>query len=72
MGRLADWFRQAKVCSMTWIHHFLSDDEGTTAVEYAIMLAMILMAVITGVSAFGAAQSGYWTRIDSDMKGHGF
>jgi pilus assembly protein Flp/PilA len=50
---------------------FWSDDEGTTSVEYAIMLAMILLVLIVGVTAFGTAQNGYWGKIDNEMTAHG-
>lgn len=51
----------------------LTDEEaGTTSVEYAVMLAMILLVLIVGVTAFGSAQSGYWTNIDSELKSNGF
>lgn len=47
------------------------DDSGTTAVEYAVMLALILAVVITGISSFGTAQDNYWGRIDAAMQEHG-
>lgn len=56
---------------MNWIHKLLSDDSGPTAVEYAVMLALILAVVITGISAFGTAQDSYWGRIDGSMQAHG-
>ncbi len=37
------------------IKRFLKDDAGPTAVEYAILLAMILLVCITGIAAFGTA-----------------
>jgi pilus assembly protein Flp/PilA len=56
---------------MNWIHRLLSDESGPTAVEYAVMLALILAVVITGISAFGNAQDSYWGRIDNSMQAHG-
>lgn len=49
----------------------LVDDDGTTAVEYSVMLAMILLVVIVGISAFGASQDSYWGRINTQMQSHG-
>ena len=37
------------------IRTFLSDEDGPAAVEYAVMLMLILLAVITGVQALGRA-----------------
>lgn len=51
---------------------FLHDDSGPTAVEYAVMLAMILLVVITSIAAFGQAQNGMWGRIGGDLQAHGF
>jgi pilus assembly protein Flp/PilA len=56
---------------MGWIVKFLRDDSGPTAVEYAVMLALILSVVIVAVSAFGGAQDSYWGRIDGSMQAHG-
>lgn len=36
------------------LRRFLADESGPTAVEYAVMLALILMSVIIGVSTFGS------------------
>jgi pilus assembly protein Flp/PilA len=33
--------------------NFLSDEEGPTAVEYAVMLAFIIIVCITAISAMG-------------------
>lgn len=57
---------------MESVIRFLRSEDGPTAVEYAVMLAVILLVVITGVSAFGNAQANYWGGIQSDLEGHGF
>ena len=57
---------------MRAVCRFLRDDSGPTAVEYAVMLALILGVIISTVTAFGGAQSGYWGRIDSEMQAHNF
>jgi pilus assembly protein Flp/PilA len=36
------------------VRRFLADENGPTAVEYAVMLAMILLSVMVGISAFGS------------------
>jgi len=38
---------------MAVITHFLSDESGATAVEYGMILALVFLAMITGVSALG-------------------
>jgi len=33
--------------------HFLKDESGTTAVEYAVMLALIIVVCITAITTLG-------------------
>ena len=56
---------------MQRVRSFLHDEQATTAVEYAVMLALILSVIITAISAFGGAQGSYWGRIDNNMQAHG-
>lgn len=51
---------------------FLRDDQAVTAVEYAVMLALILGAIISAIGSVGAQASGWWGGIESDLKDHGF
>jgi pilus assembly protein Flp/PilA len=37
------------------MHHLLSSEDGATAVEYALMVALIAMAVILAVTFLGQA-----------------
>ncbi len=57
---------------MNHFRQFLSDEQATTSVEYAVMLAMILLVMIVGVAAFGNAQDGAWAKIDTELTTHGF
>lgn len=38
---------------MKWLRALLLDDEGPTAVEYAVLLALILLVVIASVGTIG-------------------
>lgn len=40
----------------------LRDEDGPTAVEYAVLLALILMAVFLSVTAVGNSTSGLWQK----------
>jgi Flp pilus assembly pilin Flp len=51
---------------------FLRNDSAATAVEYAVMLALILLTAITAIASFGAASGGMWGNIDTQLQGHGF
>ena len=50
------------------IRHMLSDDDGATTVEYAVMLALILAAVIGAVTMLGTEAGGWWGGIDSSLQ----
>ncbi len=54
------------------ILNFLRDDQAVTAVEYAVMLALILGAIISAIGSVGAQAGGWWGGIESDLKEHGF
>ena len=42
------------------IHRFSRDEKGTTAVEYAVMLALVLLALIVAITAVGSSTSSIW------------
>jgi pilus assembly protein Flp/PilA len=50
----------------------LRDEEGTTAVEYAVMLAMILMAMIGTISLIGGETGALWGRSLEELRSVGF
>ena len=50
----------------------LRDEDGTVAVEYAVMLALILMAMIGTISVIGGQTGGLWGNIQSRLQDHGF
>jgi pilus assembly protein Flp/PilA len=43
------------------VRSFLTSEDGPTAVEYVVMLAMIIMACITVVRSFGAPIGGMFS-----------
>lgn len=49
------------------IRGFLLDDSGPTAVEYAVMLAMILLAVIGTVQLLGTRASASFEESNTKM-----
>jgi pilus assembly protein Flp/PilA len=51
---------------------FLADEESATAVEYAVMLALILMAIISSIGAVGQTTGGMWSNNVSQMQAVGF
>jgi len=56
---------------MKCLIRFFKDDSAATAVEYAVMLSLILMAVLATVTAIGQNLSGKFTTIQSQITAHG-
>ena len=53
------------------ITHFLKDDDATTAVEYAVMLMLIIGVLIAVIQSVGGHTGGIWggnsSKIDSAL-----
>jgi pilus assembly protein Flp/PilA len=49
------------------VRQFLVSEDGPTAVEYAVMLALILVACITIVSSLGKSASTTFSTVNSSM-----
>ena len=50
---------------ITPIRRFLKNEDGPTAVEYAVMLALILVACITIVQSLGTSVSGTFSTVNA-------
>ena len=51
----------------TQISRFLVSEDGPTAVEYAVMLALILVACITIVTSLGTSVSGTFSKVNGSL-----
>ena len=49
------------------IRSFLCDEDGATATEYAVMLALIIVIALGAISALGTKVSGAFTDIEAAM-----
>jgi pilus assembly protein Flp/PilA len=49
------------------LQRFLADEDGPTAVEYAVMLALILVACITIVTTLGTSVSRTFSRVNGAL-----
>lgn len=50
----------------------LRGEDGTTAVEYAVMLALILMAMFGTIATIGGQTGGLWGNIHGKLEKVGF
>ncbi len=57
---------------MACFRRFLREEEAATAVEYAVMLGLILMTVIGAIGTFGANSGNLWGGIVDDLAAVGF
>ena len=55
-----------------FLRSFLTDDSGPTAVEYAVMLAAILLAVVGTVATIGSQNGGMWDDNNTKLEAVGF
>lgn len=49
------------------LRRFLSSEDGATAVEYAVVLSLILVSAITAISQFGDTNGGLFENIVRDL-----
>jgi pilus assembly protein Flp/PilA len=50
---------------------FIRDEQGATAVEYAVMLALILLVTLASIVAVGNATSNSWSDTNTKMSAAG-
>jgi len=53
--------------AMLFIARFLKDESAATAVEYSVMLALVLMAVFASIGLFGSEASALWGNISTSI-----
>jgi len=55
----------------TALVNFLKNEDGPTAVEYAVMLALIVVVAITAITALGTNASNTFNYVSGQVKGSG-
>ncbi len=48
--------------------NYLRDETGATAIEYALVAALIAVGIIAGATAIGTAINALFTGVDSDIE----
>ena len=54
-----------------WVGEFLRREDGPTAVEYAVMLALIIVVCITAITALGTNANKTFTSVGTAIGGTG-
>jgi len=57
--------------TMRLLSTFIKGETGPTSVEYAVLLAMILLTIIASIAVLGTETNALWADIDGDMTDHG-
>ena len=55
--------------ALSRIRHFLASEDGPTAVEYAVMLALIVVVCVTVIRSLGTSVSGTFSSVQSSLSG---
>jgi Flp pilus assembly pilin Flp len=55
---------------MRWFRQFHREEDAATAVEYAVMLALILMIVVATITQVGNALGAKYTFINAEIQAH--
>lgn len=48
-----------------------ADQRGATAIEYGLIAALIIVAMIAGLQSLGGGVGGQWTTIQQEVEGAG-
>ena len=51
------------------VHRFLVSEDGPTAVEYAVMLALIVIVCLTAISAIGTQANATFEEVAESLEG---
>jgi len=57
---------------MRFLVEILRNEEAATAVEYAVMLAMVLLAIVGAIGSLGSETGGMWGGIQTNLGEVGF
>lgn len=49
------------------MRQILRDDAGAAAVEYGLIISLIVLAMLTALSSFASANTTMWNTVDSTM-----
>ena len=52
---------------MKFFNKLARDEQGATAIEYGLIAALIVIAMMGGLSAMGGGAGGMWSGTDSDL-----
>jgi pilus assembly protein Flp/PilA len=51
----------------TLTERFAKDENGATAIEYGLIVALIAIAIVTAVGSIGTSLTGIFTSVNTDL-----
>lgn len=51
-----------------FLHRLLRDRRGATAIEYGLIVSLIVIAIIGGMQSFGNASAGMWADLQDKVE----
>ena len=52
---------------VNWVREFLVSEDGPTATEYAVMLALIIIVALTAITALGTKVTSIFTNVETAL-----
>ena len=53
------------------LRRLCSDKRGATAIEYGLIAALIVVAMMAGLASLGGGMGGMWTKIQTEVQAAG-
>ena len=53
------------------LHRLSSDKRGATAIEYGLIAALIVIAMIAGLQLFAGSAIGMWNSVEANVSANG-
>ena len=50
------------------LRRLLADQRGATAIEYGLIAALIVIAMMGGLSVLGGGANGMWTKVKNEVE----
>jgi pilus assembly protein Flp/PilA len=52
---------------MKMVKHFVTNEKGATAIEYGLIASLIVIAMMTGLSALGSGAGSMWNTVQNEV-----
>jgi pilus assembly protein Flp/PilA len=67
-GASADDRRMKGICTMSILNRLLTDEDGVTAIEYALLASLIAVFIVVAVQYLGTQVGTVFTEVGNSLK----